>query len=81
MNGGVTPGFQARVSPCDCLWGKGPASSGLSGQGQLCVSEPQTGPQPHTGSGIPNGASLRSAWAWGWTEDALARFPGDGAWY
>ena len=66
----VTPAFQAGVSPYDCLWGKGPGRDGLSGQGQPCVSE------QHTQAGIPHRASLRSAQAWGWTEDAPTCFPG-----
>ena len=68
--GRVTPAFQAGVSPYDCLWGKGPGSAGLSGQGQPCNSE------QHTQAGIPHRASLRSAQAWGWTEDAPTCFPG-----
>ena len=66
----VTPAFQAGVSPYDCLWGKGPGRDGLSGQGQPCVSE------QHTQAGISHRASLRSAQAWGWTEDAPTCFPG-----
>ena len=66
----MTPAFQAGVSPYDCLWGKGPGSAGLSGQGQPCISE------QHTQAGIPHRASLRSAQAWGWTEDAPTCFPG-----